>query len=153
MARFGALSRIGDALNIRSPNGSHSNLSSSQDNKNPLAALNSPRNSSSARSSTESARGRREAKRREKQEKLERQEREKEELEARRRSEEERIRALEDPELLKRYGGIEELVHPMELISIEKAATLPVGTEVTFRCRIQHQRRTSEAFDFLLLRA
>jgi aspartyl-tRNA synthetase len=151
MARFGALSRIGDALNLRSPNGSNSNLA--QDSKNPLAVLNSPRNSTSARSSTESGRGRAEQKRLEKQEKLERQEREKEELEARRKSEEERIRALEDPEILKRYGGLdEELVHPLELISIEKAASLPLGTEVTFRCRIQHQRRISEALDFLLLR-
>ncbi|OIW28806.1 aspartyl-tRNA synthetase [Coniochaeta ligniaria NRRL 30616] len=79
-------------------------------------------------------------------------EREKAELEARRKSEEERARALEDPEILARYGGIDEPVHPMELISIEKAATLPVGAEVTFRCRIQHQRRISEALDFLLLR-
>lgn len=153
MARFGALSRLGDALNIRSPNSSNSNVSSAHNNnKNPLSALNSPVNGGSVRSSTDSARGRREAKRLEKQEKLERQEREKQELEARRKSEEERIRALEDPEILKRYGGMDEPVHPMELISIEKAATLPVGTEVTFRCRIQHQRRISEALDFLLLR-
>jgi lysyl-tRNA synthetase class II len=153
MARFRPLSRLGEALNLRSPNGSNPNVNSVHDGKNPLSVLNGPSsNSESVRSSTESARGRREAKRREKQEKLERQEREKEEIEARRRSEEERIRALEDPDILKRYGGIDEPVHPMELISIEKAATLPVGTEVTFRCRIQHQRRISEALDFLLLR-
>lgn len=152
MARFNALSRLGEALNIRSPNSSSPNVSSVHNSKNPLSVLNSPANSESVRSSTDSARGRREAKRLEKQEKLERQEREKQELEARRKSEEERIRALEDPEILKRYGGIDELVHPMELISIEKAATLPVGTEVTFRCRIEHQRRVSEALDFLLLR-
>jgi aspartyl-tRNA synthetase len=91
-------------------------------------------------------------KRRDKQEKLERQEREKEELEARRKSEEEKARAQEDPEILARYGGIDEPVHPMELITIEQAAKLPVGTEVTFRCRIQHQRRLSEALDFLLFR-
>lgn len=153
MARFRPLSRLGEALNLRSPNGSNPNVNSVHDGKTPLSVLNGPSsNSESVRSSTESARGRREAKRREKQEKLERQEREKEEIEARRRSEEERIRALEDPDILKRYGGIDEPVHPMELISIEKAATLPVGTEVTFRCRIQHQRRISEALDFLLLR-
>lgn len=153
MARFSAsLSRLGEALKLNSPNSSHSNVNVVNDTKNPLSALNSPRNSDSVRSSTESARGRREAKRREKQEKLERQEREKEELEARRKSEEEKARALEDPEVLKRYGGIEELVHPMELLSIEEAAKLPEGAEVTFRCRIAHQRRISEALDFLLLR-
>ncbi len=153
MARFSAsLSRLGEALNIRSPNGSHSNVNAVHDTKNPLSALNSPHHSDSVRSSTESARGRREAKRREKQEKLERLERQKAELEERRKSEEEKARAMEDPEVLARYGGIDEPVHPMELISIEKAATLPVGTEVTFRCRIQHQRRVSEALDFLLLR-
>lgn len=147
MARFNPLSRLGEALNIRTPNGSHSNINGATDPKNPLSP-----HSDSVRSSTDSARGRRETKRLEKQEKLERLEREKEELEARRKSEEEKARAQEDPEVLARYGGIDEPVHPMELIGIEQAAKLPVGTEVTFRCRIQHQRRISEALDFLLLR-
>jgi aspartyl-tRNA synthetase len=87
---------------------------------------------------------------------LERQERleqERLQIEERRKKEEEHARQTEDPETLARYGkGDETDVHPMELLTIEQAAKLPFGSEVTFRCRIQHQRRLSEALDFLLFR-
>lgn len=148
MARFGPFQRVADALSLRSNNSSQiNNLDTA---KIPQSATNG--SASPVRSSTESARNRREAKRREKQAKLERQEREKAELEERRRSEEERARREEDPETLARYGGVDMPVHPLELIRIAEIEKLPVGTEVTFRCRIQHQRRLSEALDFLLFR-
>jgi ergosteryl-3beta-O-L-aspartate synthase len=42
--------------------------------------------------------------------------------------------------------------HPNELITIAQLDRVPVGTEVTFRARIFHQRQLSKALDFLLLR-
>lgn len=44
------------------------------------------------------------------------------------------------------------LTHPNELITIAQLDRVPVGTEVTFRARIFHQRQLSKALDFLLLR-
>lgn len=106
----------------------------------------SPNSRDSAKSDTVQ---RREAKRLEKAEKRERLEQEQEELEERRRREYEKGKQEDDPETRDRYG---ELVHPLELSTINEIAEFPEGTEVTFRARIQHQRRMSEALDFLLLR-
>lgn len=124
--RLGPIARLTDALSIRS-----SSPSSSRESSRPASA------------------GRREAKLQEKAEKRERQQQELEELEERRRQEYERGREQDDPETRARYG---ELVHPLELNTIAEVASFPAGTEVTFRARIQHQRRMSEALDFLLLR-
>ncbi|KAF4447134.1 hypothetical protein F53441_9279 [Fusarium austroafricanum] len=43
-------------------------------------------------------------------------------------------------------------VHPGEINTIAQLDTLPVGTEVTFRARIETQRPISKVLDFLLLR-
>lgn len=161
MARFNPIARVADALSIRSRSNSRDNLADSKTNGHANAnghahghahPLSPTRLSDSVRTSTESAAGRREAKRKEKMEKQERLEKEKQEIEDRRKSEEEKAQREDDPAILARYGGADEIVHPLELLSIEKMAKLPVGTEVTFRCRIQHQRRLSEALDFLLFR-
>lgn len=92
---------------------------------------------------------RRESRRREKIERMERNEQEQEELEERRRREYEEGREEDDRPTRARYG---ELVHPLELNTIVEIGSFPIGTEVTFRARIQHQRRLSEALNFLLLR-
>ncbi|KPM43633.1 Aspartate--tRNA ligase, cytoplasmic [Neonectria ditissima] len=42
--------------------------------------------------------------------------------------------------------------HPYELNTIAQLDTLPIGTEVTFRARIETQRPMSKVLDFLLLR-
>lgn len=123
--RPGALARFTDAFSIRST---------------------SP---SSRESGKAESPGRREAKRQEKAEKAERHQHEQEELDERRQREYEQGREADDPGIRARYG---ELVHPLELNTIAEVASFPIGTEVTFRARIQHQRRMSEALDFLLLR-
>ncbi|KAH6953316.1 hypothetical protein DER45DRAFT_378716 [Fusarium avenaceum] len=43
-------------------------------------------------------------------------------------------------------------VHPGEINTIAQLDTLPIGTEVTFRARIETQRPISKVLDFLLLR-
>lgn len=43
-------------------------------------------------------------------------------------------------------------VHPGEINTISQLDTLPIGTEVTFRARIETQRPLSKSLDFLLLR-
>jgi aspartyl-tRNA synthetase len=99
------------------------------------------------------AKERREAKRIEKAERLERRVQEQEAFEEQRRRKYENGRRMESPDLLVRYGeGDAELLHPSELSTIAEIASMSAGTEVTFRARIQHQRRISDALDFLLFR-
>ncbi|KAF5002353.1 hypothetical protein FGRMN_364 [Fusarium graminum] len=43
-------------------------------------------------------------------------------------------------------------VHPGEINTVAQLDTLPIGTEVTFRARIETQRPISKVLDFLLLR-
>lgn len=43
-------------------------------------------------------------------------------------------------------------VHPGELNTIAQLDKFPIGTEVDFRARIEHQRNLSKSLDFLLLR-
>ncbi|KAL1879693.1 hypothetical protein VTK73DRAFT_6868 [Phialemonium thermophilum] len=131
-------------------------MASSPKTQNPIARLTdvlSVRSSSqSSRNSERSASAdRKEARRLEKAEKRERLSQEQEEREERYQREYEQGKQEDDPETRERYGEVE-IVHPMELNTMAEVATFPPGTEVTFRARIQHQRRVSEALDFLLLR-
>ena len=113
-----------------------------------LTGGGSPRSSqASGRSSVGTER--RGARRQEKAAKRERLSLEQEEREQRRRREYEEGKEQDDPETRERYG---ELVHPFELSTLADITSFPAGTEVTFRARIQHQRRVSDKLDFLLLR-
>lgn len=49
-------------------------------------------------------------------------------------------------------GSADWPTHPYELNTIAQLDTLPIGTEVTFRARIETQRPLSKVLDFLLLR-
>ncbi|TLS27543.1 hypothetical protein PpBr36_05421 [Pyricularia pennisetigena] len=81
--------------------------------------------------------------------KLERRLQEQELIDARRRSEDMKAREHLDEATRARFG--EDVVF-RELTPIAQLVTLPVGSEVTFRARIHHQRDISKALDFLLLR-
>lgn len=81
--------------------------------------------------------------------KLERRLQEQELIDARRRSEDLKAREHLDEATRARFG--DDVVF-RELTPIAQLVTLPVGSEITFRARIHHQRDISKALDFLLLR-